>query len=49
LREECRQRVFENTVLRRIFGPRMDEVTADWRRLHDKELMFCIPHKTSFG
>jgi hypothetical protein len=38
LREECRLRVFENRVLRRIFGPKMDEVTGEWRRLHNKEL-----------
>jgi hypothetical protein len=38
LREECRLRVFENRVLRRIFGPEMDEVTRTWRRLHSKEL-----------
>jgi len=31
-------RVFENKVLRRIFGPRRDEVTGDWRRLHNEEL-----------
>jgi hypothetical protein len=37
-REECRLRVFENKVLRRIFGPRKDEVTGEWRRLHNKEL-----------
>jgi len=30
--------VFENTVLRRIFGPRRDEVTGEWRRLHKEEL-----------
>ena len=30
--------VFENKVLRRIFGPRRDEVTGDWRRLHNEEL-----------
>jgi hypothetical protein len=35
--EEYRQRVFENEVLRRIFGPKMDEVTGEWRRLHNKE------------
>ena len=35
LREERRLRVFENKVLRRIFGPRRDEVTRDWRRLHN--------------
>jgi hypothetical protein len=38
LREECRLRVFENKVLRRIFGPKRDEVTGEWRRLHYKEL-----------
>jgi hypothetical protein len=31
-------RVFENRVLRRIFGPKRDEVTGDWRKLHNKEL-----------
>jgi len=31
-------RVFENRVLRRIFGPRKDEVTEEWRRLHKEEL-----------
>jgi hypothetical protein len=31
-------RVFENGVLRRIFGPKRDEVTGEWRRLHNKEL-----------
>ena len=38
LREERKLRVFENTVLRRIFGPRRDEVTGEWRRLHNEEL-----------
>jgi hypothetical protein len=38
LREECRLRVFENRVLRRIFGPERDYVTGEWRRLHNKEL-----------
>jgi hypothetical protein len=38
LREECRLRVFENKVLRRIFGPERDEVTGEWRRMHNKEL-----------
>jgi hypothetical protein len=38
LREEHRLRVFENTVLRRIFGPRRDEVSGDWRKLHNEEL-----------
>ena len=38
LREERKLRVFENMVLRRIFGPRTDEVTGEWRRLHNEEL-----------
>jgi hypothetical protein len=38
LREEHRLRVFENRVLRKIFGPKRDEVTGEWRKLHDKEL-----------
>jgi hypothetical protein len=38
LREECRLKVFENRVLRRIFGPNRHEVTGEWRRLHNKEL-----------
>jgi hypothetical protein len=38
LREEHRLRVFENRMLRRIFGPMRDEVTGDWRKLHNEEL-----------
>jgi hypothetical protein len=38
VREERRLRVFENTVLRRIFGPKRDEVTGEWRRLHNEGL-----------
>jgi len=38
LREERRLRVFDNKVLRRIFGPRRDEVTGDWRILHNEEI-----------
>jgi len=38
LREEWKLRVFENMVLRRMFGPRRDEVTGEWRRLHNEEL-----------
>jgi len=37
LREERKLRVFENMVLRRIFGPIRDEVTGEWRRLHNEE------------
>jgi len=38
MREEHRLRVFENWVLRRTFGPMRDEVTGEWRKLHDEEL-----------
>ena len=38
LKEECRLRVFENRVLRRIFGPKRDEVTEEWRKLHNEQL-----------
>jgi hypothetical protein len=38
VREEQRLRVFENRVLRRIFGPKGDEATGKWRRLHNEEL-----------
>jgi hypothetical protein len=37
LREEHRLRVFENSVLRRIFGPKRNEVTGEWRRLYNEE------------
>ena len=37
LKEECRLRVFENRILRRIFGPKRD-VIGEWRRLHNEEL-----------
>ena len=38
LREERRLTVFENRVLRRIFGPKRDEVTGEWRKLHNEEV-----------
>ena len=38
MREEHRLRVFENRVLRRVFGPMRDEVTGEWRKLHNEEL-----------
>jgi hypothetical protein len=38
VKEEHRLRVFENRVLRRVFGPKRDEVTGEWRKLHNEEL-----------
>jgi hypothetical protein len=38
LREEHRLRVFENRVLRRVIGPKRDEMTGEWRKLHNEEL-----------
>ena len=38
LREERRLRVFENRVLRRVFGTKRDEVTGEWRKLHTEKL-----------
>jgi len=45
LREERKLRVFENMVLR-MFGPRRDEVTGEWRRLHNEEIndLYCSPN-----
>jgi hypothetical protein len=38
--------VFENRVLRRIFGPKAEEMTGDWRRMHNEELsyLYCSPN-----
>ena len=38
--------MFENRVLRRIFGPKRDEVTGEWSKLHNKELndLYCSPN-----
>ena len=46
LREERRLRVFENRVLRRVFGPKRDEVTGEWRTLHNEELsdLYSLPN-----
>jgi hypothetical protein len=45
LREECRLRVFENRVFRRVFGPKRDEVTGEWRKFHNEELndLYTLP------
>jgi len=46
LREERRLRVFENRVLRRIFGPKRDKGTGEWRKLHNEEFnhMYSSPN-----
>jgi hypothetical protein len=46
LREERKLRLFENRVLRRICGPKRDEVTGEWRRLRNEGLndLFCSPN-----
>jgi len=46
LREERRLRVFENMVLRRVFGPKKDEVKGEWRKLHNEELrdLYSLPN-----
>jgi hypothetical protein len=46
LREERRLRVFENRVLRSVFGPKRDKVTGEWRKLHKEELrdLYSIPN-----
>jgi len=46
LREEGRLRVFENWVLRRVFGPKRDEVTGEWKKLHNEEVndLYSLPN-----
>jgi hypothetical protein len=46
LREERRLRVFENRVLRKIYRPKRDEVTVEWRKLHNEELndLYATPN-----
>jgi hypothetical protein len=47
--EERRLRVFESRVFRRIYGPVRDEVTREWRQLHNEEHNDCNPHPVLFG
>ena len=49
LREERRLRVFENRVLRRVFGLKSDEVTGEWRKLHKRSLVICTPYPILCG
>jgi hypothetical protein len=49
MREERRLRVFENRVLRRIFGPKRDEVTGELRTIHSEELSDLTPLQIFFG
>ena len=46
LKEELRLRVFENRVLKRVFGPKRDEVTGEWGKLHNEELndLYSLPN-----
>jgi hypothetical protein len=49
LREGHRLRVFENRVLRRIFGPKKDEVTGEWRKLRSGSFIICTHHRIFLG
>jgi len=49
LREECRLRVFENGVLRRIFEPKREEVTGSGENCVMRSLMICTPQQMLFG
>jgi len=49
MREEHKLRVFENRVLRRIFGPKRDEVTGEWRNYIMRSLLICPPQPILCG
>jgi len=49
LREERTLRLFENGVLRKVFGPKRDEETEEWRRLHNEELYNLYSSPTIIG
>ena len=49
LREESRLKVFENRVLRGVFGPKRDEVTGELRKLHNEELSDLYPYRILCG
>jgi hypothetical protein len=49
LREECRLKVFENRVLRRVFGPKRDEVTGNGYNYIMRNLMICAPYPILCG
>ena len=49
LREERKLRVYENRVLRRVFGPKRDEVTGKWKTYTRRSLVICTPHQILFG
>jgi hypothetical protein len=49
LREEYRMRVFENRVLRRIFGPKRDRVAGEWEKYIMRNLTTCRPHQVLCG
>jgi hypothetical protein len=42
-------RIFENRVLRGIFGPKRDKVTGEWKKLYNRSFILCTPHQTFFG
>jgi hypothetical protein len=49
LREKLRLRVLENRALKRIFGPKREEGTGEWRKDIMRNLMICTPHQIPIG